>query len=98
MNDKALFTLKLLFVLALIVGIACIALDAQADEWLAVKIVQARGGLNVRDQPGTEAKATYLLNDTETVLVLEWRDGWALVAKNTSPDMVLGWVSGDYLK
>lgn len=98
MNDKALFTLKLLFMLALIVAIACMALDSQAEEWLTVKIVQARGGLNVREQPSPEAKATYLLNDTETVIVLEWRDGWALVAKNINPDMVLGWACGDYLK
>lgn len=98
MNDKALFTLKLLFTLAMIAAIACMALDAQADEWFSVRIVQARGGLNVREQPNPEAKTTYLLDDTETVIVLEWCDGWALVAKNSGDHTALGWVCGDYLK
>ena len=98
MNDKLLFSLKLLVALAIIVGIACMALDAMASPDFTVQQVQARGGLNVRDAPGIEAEATYLLEDTETVIVLEERDGWVLVAKNISQDMVLGWVCGDYLK
>ena len=98
MNDKLLFTLKLLAAMAIIVGIACLALDAMSAPDFTVRQVQARGGLNVREAPGIESKATYLLEDTETVIVLEERDGWVLVAKNISRDMVLGWVCGDYLK
>lgn len=96
MNDDVIFTIKLLLVL--IAAVACMAPTSQAEEWLSVKIVQARGGLNVRTDPNAEAKPVYLLEDTETVLVLEERDGWTLVAKNISPDMVLGWVCGKYLK
>lgn len=98
MTEKFFLALRLLFVLALIVAVACAALDAHADELHTLKIVQARGGLNVRETPCVDAKAVYLLDDTETVFVLEWLAGWALVAKNTNPDTVLGWVCGDYLK
>lgn len=98
MNDKLLFALKLLAALAIIVGIACLALDAMAAPDFKVLQVQARGGLNVREAPGIESKAVYMLEDTETVIVLKERDGWVLVAKNISRDMVLGWVCGDYLK
>lgn len=98
MNGKSAFVIRLLFVLALIVSFACMALDAQAVEFPPLKSVQARGGLNVREHPSAESDATYLLEDTETVFVLEWQNGWALVAKNVSTDMVLGWVCGDYLK
>lgn len=75
MNDKLLFTLKLLAALAIIVGIACMALDAMAAPDFTVRQVQARGGLNVREAPGIESKAVYLLEDTETVIVLKERDG-----------------------
>lgn len=98
MKDNALFAIRLLFVLALIVTFIFVALDAQAAEFPPLKSVQAHGGLNVRESPSAEAKATYLLEDTETVFVLEWQNGWALVAKNISPDMVLGWVCGKYLR
>lgn len=98
MNDDVIFTIKLLLVLVLIAAVACMAPTSQAEEWLSVKIVQARGGLNVRAAPDASAKPVYLLEDTETVFVLEEWNGWARVAKNISPDMVLGWVCGDYLK
>ena len=98
MNNKLIFAIKLLVTLAIIAGIGCIALDAVADTSFTVRQVQARGGLNVREAPGIEFKAVYLLEDTETVIVLEERDGWVLVAKNISRDMVLGWVCGVYLK
>lgn len=98
MNGKTYCTIKLLLLALTLFVLLCMALDAQADEWYSVKSVQARGGLNVREQPSIEANATYLLEDTETVILLESRDGWALVAKNVSPKMVLGWVCLDYLK
>lgn len=93
--DKLLFTLRLLVALALICGIACLALDAQAA--MQVKIVQARGGLRVREAPTTEAKAIYLLDDATTVVVLEECNGWYRVAFNSPPHAELGWVFGDYL-
>ena len=98
MKDNALFAIMLLLAIALIISAACLQSDAQAAEFPPLKSVQAHGGLNVRENPSAEAKATYLLEDTETVFALEWHDGWALVAKNISPDMVLGWACGDYLK
>ena len=97
MNDKAVFTIKLIFLLAVIVGLCAIVMNSQSEP-LHVMSVQASGGLNVRVEPSVDSTATYLLDDTETVIVLEWRNGWALVAKNISPDMVLGWVCGDYLR
>lgn len=97
MNDKAIFAIKLVFLLAVIVGMCAIVVNSQAEP-LHVLSVQARGGLNVRESPSAEAQAVYLLEDTETVIVLGWQDGWALVAKNISPDMVLGWACGDYLR
>lgn len=98
MKDNAGCIVRLLFMLALIVSFVCLTLTAQAAELPPLKIVWASGGLNVRESPNTEARATYLLENTETVFVIEWQNGWALVAKNVSTDMILGWVCGDYLK
>ena len=95
-NDKALFTMKLIFTLAVIAGLCAIAVNG-ADA-MTLKIVQASGGLNVRAEPSVEAKAVYLLENCETVVVLEERQGWALVAKNLPPHGVLGWACADYLK
>ena len=97
MNDKVLFTAKLLFTLALIAGLCALAADSYAAEWQTAQ-VQASGGLNVRQHPSIDAKATYLLDDTEVVLIMDWHNGWALVAKNTGSHTVLGWACGDYLK
>ena len=97
MNDKAIFTIKLIFALAVIIGMCAIALNSQAEP-ISVMSVQANGGLNVREEPGVDSTATYLLEDTETVIVLEWKDGWALVAKNNGSHTTLGWVCGKYLK
>ena len=96
MNDKTLFAAKLIFTLAVIAGLCSLAITG-ADA-LTVRQVQARGGLNVRTEPSVEAKAVYLLDDCETVIVLEWLDGWALAAKNTPPHNPIGWVCADYLK
>lgn len=62
------------------------------------KIVQARGGLNVREYPSADAKFRYLLEDCEVVIILKEVDGWALVAKNNSVSVPIGWASTDYLK
>ena len=96
-DSKPIFIFKLLVTLGILVLVVCLAADALAEIY-EVRIVQASGGLNVREAPGIESKAVYLLEDTETVIVLEERDGWVLVAKNLSKDMVLGWVCGDYLR
>jgi len=97
MNDKALFIIKLLFTLAVIVGLCAMAADSQAEP-ITVMSVQASGGLNVRKEPRIDSACTYLLEDTETVIVLGWRDGWALVAKNNGMHTTLGWACGNYLK
>lgn len=97
-DSKPLFTFKLLVTLCILVLVVCLAADALAEIY-EVRIVQASGGLNVRKEPALDARAVYLLGDCETVLVLEWRDGWALVAKNTNRSgLPLGWVCGDYLR
>ena len=98
MNDKVLFTMKLIFTLAVIAGLCALAADSCAAEWVGTAIVQASGGLNVRQSPSIDAKPTYLLDNAEVVLVMEWQNGWALVAKNTGSHTVLGWACGDYLK
>lgn len=97
MSDKASFTIKLIFTLAVIAGLCAMAADSYAEP-ITVMIVQASGGLNVREEPSVDSQSTYLLEDTETVIVRGWHDGWALVAKNNGAHTVLGWVCGDYLK
>ena len=64
-TDKLLFTLKMLCALALICAVCALALASNAE----VLLVQARGGLNVRESPSIEAKIVYLLDDCETVIV-----------------------------
>lgn len=93
-TDKLLFTLKMLCALALICAVCALALASNAE----VLLVQARGGLNVRDSPSIEAKIVYLLDDCETFIVLDRVDGWTLVAKNKGSHEALGWVCSDYLK
>lgn len=73
MSDKTLFTMKLIFALAVIAGLCSLAISG-ADA-MTLKIVQASGGLNVRTAPGVEAQAVYMLDDCETVVVLEERNG-----------------------
>jgi len=97
MNDKALFAIKLLFALAVIAGMCAIVTHSQAEPF-TVMSVQASGGLNVRKEPNIDSTAIYLLENTETVIVLGWHDGWALVAKNNGSHNTLGWVCGKYLK
>ena len=93
--SKRLFLCKMLITLYLLIVTICLAADALA---CPLRQVRASGGLNVREAPGIESKAVYLLEDTENVFVLEERDGWALVAKGITQEMILGWVSEDYLR
>lgn len=97
MNDKAAFAIKLLFTLAVIAGLCAIVTNSQAEPF-ELRIVQAKGGLNVREEPNINAKIIYLLEDAETVIVQKWHNGWALVAKNNGSHTTLGWVCGDYLR
>lgn len=94
---KADLVFKVLTVACLVAMMVLIIADALAEP-VSFKIVQARGGLNVREYPRPDARAVYLLDDTEVVAVLGWLDGWAEVAKNRAPFIPLGWVCGDYLK
>ena len=96
MSDKALFTIKMVLALGLLAALCALAVgDAEA---LTVRIVQASGGLNVRESPSVDSKSVYLLDNCQTVVILEQRDGWALAARNTYPHTTLGWVCSDYLK
>jgi len=97
MDSKPMFLYKLLVAACVLTLAVCLAADAMAEP-LRVLIVQARGGLNVRASPGIDAKAVYLLDDCETVVILEEQDGWALVGKNIAPHAVLGWACMEYLK
>lgn len=84
---------------ALVLGLIGLCVStAQAETWQAVKIVQARGGLRVREAPSIHAKANYLLDDCTTVIVLEEADGWSRVGFNTPPHNEIGWVCSEYLK
>lgn len=96
-GDTLVTTLRLLMLLALIV-IICMMVTGGNAEVLEVRTVQARGGLNVRVQPNINSRIIYLLEDTETVIVRERRDGWALVARNDGKHLTIGWVNADYLK
>lgn len=95
MNDKTPFTAKLIIMLAIIAWICSMALGADA---MTVRLVQAKGGLNVREAPSMQAKIIYLLDDCETVIELDRAYGWALVAKNKGSHEALGWACSDYLK
>ena len=88
---------KLLALLACLVIIWAFAPNALA-EIPPVKQVVANGGLRVRTEPSLYGKAVYLLDNRETVVVFELRDGWYRVGKNIPPHVELGWVHGDYLK
>ena len=94
---KEMLAIKLLVALCIIALVASLALDSMAEVW-TVRSVQASGGLNVRCEPNVEARAIYLLEDAETVIVLEWCDAWALVAKNNGDHNPIGWVCGEYLR
>ena len=95
MNDKALFTIKLLFTLAVIVGLCAIA-SARA-EILTVN-VHEDSSLRVRKGPGTEYQSNWSISPGAEVVVIRQEANWALVAWPKYPDDPFGWVCGDYLK
>ena len=83
--------------LALLLAVL-LAADALAMETITLLQVNASGGLNVRQEPGTEAWIIYTLPDRETVSALDVCDGWTLIGRNYAPLVPFGWVCSDYLK
>lgn len=96
-QDKALLTFKLAAVLCILALVACLATEAVAAAY-NTRMVTAHGGLNVRREPRLDSPVVYLLSETEVVIVLAFRNGWALVSKNSSPGTPIGWSCADYLK
>ena len=92
--------LLIMFNVLVVAGVILLALCGSASASIngPVKLVQARGGLNVREAPGMSGKTIYLLEDCTTVIVLEEEAGWSRVGSNTPPHREIGWVCSDYLK
>lgn len=97
MVKKAHLLLKVLAVSCLAMLLVLFVMDAFAEP-VETKIVTAHGGLNVRREPSVYSQKMYTLDETDIVVVLEWRDGWAYVANNHPPYLPIGWACGDYLK
>lgn len=83
--------------LALLLAVL-LAADALAMETITLLQVNAHGGLNVRQQPNTDAWIIYTLPDRETVSVLNVCDGWTLIGRNYAPLVPFGWVCSDFLR
>lgn len=88
---------KTLTLLAWLIIICVVASNALAEP-LRLKSVQARGGLRVRREPDINSTAVYLLEDTETVVVLFELGEWTLVAKNRGDHAPIGWACSEYLR
>lgn len=97
----------LLFVLLYSIGLVALGIDpacAEVEHWpLAYVDVNADSYLNVRKTPAGELR-TVRLESLAEVLVLDVKDGWALVIRpehlgngdmNGTP---LGWVCMEYLR
>lgn len=97
MVKKAHLLMKVLVFSCFTMLLILIAVDAFAVS-METKIVSAHGGLNVRREPNAQSQRVYVLDETEIVVILEWRDGWARVANNYPPYLPIGWACGDYLK
>lgn len=98
-HDYFVFECILAVVLVLmLVATIVFAPPAGAEPLMEVRIVQARGGLNVRAAPDLAASTVYLLDNCQTVVVVGKLDGWALVAGNAAPYAEIGWVWAEYLK
>lgn len=89
--------MRVIAILFLIAALTATAATVRAEP-MCVMQVFASGGLRVRTDPTIEATAVYMLENRETVLVLEERDGWYRVGKNIPPHVELGWVCGEYLR
>ena len=83
--------------LALLLAVL-LAADSLAMETITLLQVNAHGGLNVRQQPNTDAWIIYTLPDRETVSVLNVCDGWTLIGRNYAPLVPFGWVCSDFLR
>ena len=88
---------KTLTLLAWLIIICVVASNALAEP-LRLKSVQASGGLRVRREPDINSTAVYLLEDTETVIVLFELGEWTLVAKNCGDHAPIGWACSEYLR
>ena len=86
-----------LLLAALIAALIFTPGEGQSEPY-CLRLVQAMGGLRVRDEPDLAGKVVYLLEDAETVIVFEERNGWYRVGKNIPPHVELGWVCGEYLR
>ena len=75
-----------------------ISLHTAFAEPLQTRCVAANGGLNVRREPTVQSRIVYTLDETDVVVVSEWKDGWALVCNNYPPYLPIGWACGDYLR
>lgn len=74
-------------------------LDIALAERYDICCVNAGGGLNVREGPGTEYRTSFLLADQAKVVVIETHDNWALVNFQSmiGKREPFGWVCMDYL-
>lgn len=97
MTAKAQLVFKVLAASCLLMMLVLVMVDALAEP-VETRTVAAHGGLNVRREPTTESRVVYVLEETTVVVILEWENGWALVASNHPPHLPIGWACGDYLK
>lgn len=98
MTRKEQTALRITIALLALLLAVLLAADALAMETITLLQVNASGGLNVRQEPSTEAWIIYTLPDRETVSALDVCDGWTLIGRNYAPLVPFGWVCSDYLK
>ena len=89
--------MRVIVILFIIAALIATAATVRAEPMCVMQVV-ASGGLRVRTDPTIEAKAVYLLEDRETVVILGSFNGWYRVGKNIPPHVELGWVCGEYLR
>ena len=73
--------------------------DTSLAERYQIALVNASGGLNVREAPDVESRRYFMLADRAWVVILETEENWALVHSRTliGKREPLGWVDMDYL-
>lgn len=98
MTAKAHLVIKVLAASCLLLMLVLVMCEALAEQPVETRTVSAHGGLNVRREPTTESRVVYVLEETTVVVILEWENGWALVASNHPPHLPIGWACGEYLK
>lgn len=97
MRQKALLLYKVLCCCILVLWMI-LSLHTAFAAPMQTRCVTAHGGLNVRREPTVQSQLVYTLDETEVVVVKEWKDGWALVCNNYPPYLPIGWACGDYLR